>query len=96
MTQDELWLTKWQEAIDFLETNHRKPSKFVPKERNVRSWWKHNKKLMNAGELKPERLSLFSQLLEIGEKYRHVNQYQKLCLTSIFWKGVQGNIQMFQ
>ena len=55
MTQDEHWLTKWQEAIDFLETNHRNPSKFVPKERN-------------AGELKPERLSLFSQLLEIGEK----------------------------
>ena len=24
MTQDELWLTKWQEAIDFLQTNRRK------------------------------------------------------------------------
>ena len=23
MTQDELWLAKWQEAVDFLETNHR-------------------------------------------------------------------------
>ena len=77
MTQDELWLTKWQEAIDFLETNHRKPSKFVPEERNMRSWWKHNKKLMNAGELKPERLEMFRQLLEIGEKYKHVNQYQR-------------------
>lgn len=52
MIQDELWLTKWQEAIDFLETNHRKPSKFMPEERNMRSWWKHNKKLMNVGELK--------------------------------------------
>jgi hypothetical protein len=30
MTQSELWLAKWQEAIDFLETNHREPSKFVP------------------------------------------------------------------
>ena len=76
MTQDELWLTKWQEAIDFLETNHRKPSKFIPEERNMRSWWKHNKKLMNAGELKPERLEMFKRLLEIGEKYKHVNQYQ--------------------
>ena len=76
MTQDELWLAKWQEAIDFLETNHRKPSKFIPEERNLRSWWKHNKKLMNAGELKPERVAMFEQLLELGEKYRHVNQYQ--------------------
>ena len=76
MTQSELWLAKWQEAIDFLETNHRKPSKFIAEERNMRSWWKHNKKLMNAGELKPERLELFKRLLELGEKYKHVNQYQ--------------------
>ena len=32
MTQDESWYSKWQEAIDFLETNHRKPSKFIPEE----------------------------------------------------------------
>ena len=76
MTQSELWLAKWQEAVDFLETNHRKPSKFVLEERNMRSWWKHNKKLMNAGELRPERVEMFKQLLELGEKYKHVNQYQ--------------------
>ena len=32
MTQSELWLAKWQEAVDFLETNHRKPSKFIAEE----------------------------------------------------------------
>ena len=53
MTQSELWIAKWQEAVDFLETYRRKPSKFIPEERNLRSWWKHNKMLMNAGELKP-------------------------------------------
>jgi len=31
MTQDELWIARWQDAVDFLETYHRKPSKF-PKE----------------------------------------------------------------
>ena len=76
MTQSELWFNKWQEAIDFLETNYRKPSSCIPKERNLRSWWKHNKKLMNAGELKLERVEVFKQLLELGEKYKHVNQYQ--------------------
>ena len=60
MTQSERWLAKWQEAIDFLETNHRKPSKLIPEERNLRSWWKHNKKLLNAGDLKAERLELFN------------------------------------
>ena len=72
MNQDELWLAKWQEAIDFLETNHRKPSKFIPEERNQRSWWKHNKKLMNVGELKPERVQLFERLLELG---RSISEY---------------------
>ena len=73
MNQDELWLAKWQEAIDFLETNHRKPSKFIPEERNIRSRWKHNKKLMNAWELKPERVDEFNQLLDVGEKCTHVS-----------------------
>ncbi len=41
----------------------------------MRSWWKHNKKLMNAGGLKPERVEMFKQLLELGEKYKRVNQY---------------------
>lgn len=76
MIQSELWLTKWQEAIDFLETNHRKPSKFIPEERNMRSLWKHNKKLMNAGKMKEERVKLFRELLNIGERYRRKNQYE--------------------
>lgn len=76
MTQDELWVAKWQEAIDFLETNLRKPSKFIPEERNLRSWWKHNKKLMNAGKMKEERVKLFRVLLNIGERYRRKNQYE--------------------
>ena len=37
MTQEEFFLAKWQEVIDLLETNHRKPSKFIPEERNMRS-----------------------------------------------------------
>ena len=35
MTQDELWMNKWQEAVDFLETYHRRPSKFVLEERDM-------------------------------------------------------------
>lgn len=63
-------------VVDILGTNRRKPSEFNQKERNMRSWWKHNKKLMNAGELKPERQEMLKPLLELGETYKHVNQYQ--------------------
>lgn len=41
MTHDELRMNKWQEAIDFIETNHRRPSKYVLEERDMRNWWKH-------------------------------------------------------
>ena len=27
------------------------------------------------GELKPERMEKFKELLKLGEKYKHVNQY---------------------
>jgi hypothetical protein len=48
----------------------------VPEERDMRNWWKHNKKLLNAGVMKSERVALFNQLLELGEKYKHVKQYE--------------------
>ena len=62
--------------MDFLRTYMRRPSKYVLEERNMLNWWKHNKKLLNSGDLKPERLELFKQLLALGEQYKHVNQYQ--------------------
>lgn len=59
-----------------MEANKRRPSKFVDSERSLRNWWKHQQKLANAGELKPERQEQFNQLLALGEKYRHKNQYK--------------------
>ena len=76
MTQDEKWRANWREVMDFMESNKRRPSKFIPEERGMRNWWKHQQKLVNAGELKEDRVELFNKLLEIGEKYKHVNQYQ--------------------
>lgn len=75
MTQDERWMANWKEVMDFLEANKRRPSKFIPEERGMRNWWKHQQKLMNAGALKPERIEKFNELLELGEKYKHKNQY---------------------
>ena len=76
MTQDERWKAKYNEIMAFMAENHRRPSKFVDEERGMRNWWKHQQKLVNAGELKPKRLDKFNELLKLGEKYKHVNQYQ--------------------
>lgn len=76
MTQDERWMSKYKEVVEFMKANKRRPSKFIDSERGMRNWWKHQQKLMNAGGLKPERIAMFNQLVELGEKYKHVNQYQ--------------------
>lgn len=75
MTQDERWYTQWKEVMDFMDANKQRPSKFVDEERGMLNWWKHQQKLMNAWELRPERVEMFKQLLEAGEKYKHVNQW---------------------
>lgn len=75
MTQDERWIANWKDVMDFMEANKRRPSKFVDEERGLRNWWKHQQKLVNAGELKTERIEKFKVLLELGEKLRRVNQY---------------------
>ncbi len=30
---------------------------------------------MNAGKLRPERMEKFKEILKLGEKYKHKNQY---------------------
>lgn len=55
MTQDERWFQQYNGVVNFIITNHRNPSKFMPEERGLYcNWIKHNKKLMKAGGLKPE------------------------------------------
>lgn len=77
MTQDEAWLKKYNEVITFIETNKRNPSKNNPEERGAYlNWIKHNRKMMNGGKTKEERVEKFKQLLDNIEKYRHVNQYK--------------------
>lgn len=77
MTQDELWLQKYQEVVTFIETNKRNPSKHSDEERGrYLNWLKHNRKLYTAGEMKKERVELFQKLLDLCEQYRRKNQYQ--------------------
>jgi hypothetical protein len=77
MTQDEKWLSKYNEVVEFIKTNHRNPSRHNPEERyKYCNWLKHNRQLMNAGSLKHERSEMFEKLLALCEKYKRVNQYQ--------------------
>ena len=67
---------KYNEVVSFIEANHRNPSKYAPEEKLMVHFLKRGRKLMNAGELKEPRLGMFKELLELCEKYKHLNQYK--------------------
>lgn len=76
MTQDERWMARYNEVMDFMEKSHRNPSRHRLEEHDVLNWVKANRKLLNAGKMKEERLVMFEALLEVGEKIRRKNQYE--------------------
>ena len=75
MTQEEKWMLKYNEVVEFINTNHRNPSKHRIDEHDYLNWLKANRKLLNAGALKPERVERFKELLALMERYKRINQY---------------------
>ena len=61
---------------DFLEENHRNPSKYVAEDRDMLNWLKANRKALNAGKMKVERVEKFRKLLAMTEQYRRKNQWE--------------------
>ena len=76
MRQDERWLARYNEMKSFIETNKRNPSKHRMEEHDLLNWLKANRKLLNAGKMKPERIKMFEELLALIEQYKRINQYQ--------------------
>ena len=56
MTQEERWLKQYEEVTQFVETNKRNPSKYRIEEHDYLNWLKANRKALNAGKMKPERV----------------------------------------
>lgn len=76
MTQDERWKKRYEEVVEFIESNRRNPSKHRIEEHDMLNWLKANRKVMNAGKLKPERVEMFNRLMELMEQYKRVNQWK--------------------
>ena len=75
MDQETRWLTRYNDVKSFIETNHRNPSKHRIEEHDMLNWVKANRKALNAGKMKPERVEKFKELLALGEEYKRVNQW---------------------
>jgi len=76
MTQVERWQKQYDEVVDFINANKRNPSKHRIEEHDMLNWVKANRKVLNAGRMKPERVEKFRKLLEMTEQYRRKNQYE--------------------
>ena len=76
MTQYERWQIRYDEVVEFIESNHRNPSKHRIEEHDMLNWVKANRKVLNAGKMKAERVEPFMKLLELSEQYRRKNQYE--------------------
>ena len=76
MTQDEKWSIRYKEVVSFIEANHRNPSKHRNEEHLMLNWVKQQRKLLNAGKLKEDRVGWFNQLLALIEENKRINQYQ--------------------
>ena len=76
MTQEERWIAKYNEVVKFIETNHRNPSRHRIEEHDMLNWCKANRKTMNSGKMKPERVEKFRKLLKMTELYRRKNQWE--------------------
>ena len=75
MTQEERWLVRYNEVVAFVEANHRNPSKHRIEEHDMLNWVKANRKALNAGKMKSERVERFKELLELMEENKRKNQY---------------------
>lgn len=76
MTQEEKWMARYNEVKNFIEDNHRRPSKYVLDERNAWNWLRHNQKLYNNDAMNPERIERFEELLALCEQNRRKNQWE--------------------
>ena len=76
MTQEEKWRRNYAEVVRYMDTYHRNPSKHRVEDHLMLNWVKHQRKLLNRGELKPDRVEKFKRLLAKSERLKRVNQWE--------------------
>lgn len=76
MDQEIRWITRYNEVKEFIEREHRNPSKYNMEERNMYNYIKHTRKQLNQGLLKEDRIEAFDKLMALMEQYKRKNQYE--------------------
>ena len=79
MTQDELKLSKYNEVKTFIETNQRNLSRYRIEDHLLLNRLKQNRKLLNAGKLKEDRVAKFEKLLELAGVFDIIKKIIQIC-----------------
>ena len=69
-------MTRYNEVVAFIDANKRNPSRHRIEEHDYLNWLKANRKALNAGKMKADRVEKFRKLLGMMEQYRRVNQWE--------------------
>ena len=75
MTQDELWERNYQDTLNFITEQKKRPSKHRLEEHKMLNWYKYQKKCFAKGKLKPNRIDRFTHLVDVFNQYLRKNQY---------------------
>ena len=75
MKQEESWQRHYDEIMQFMEQNHRCPSRHRLEDHRMLNRIKYNKKQIVKGLFPDERVERFNKLLDTAKKYRRLNQY---------------------
>lgn len=75
MNRTEAWNIKYKQVWDFVEKNHRAPSRHHIEEHQLLNWLKFNRKKIKAEKMEPEILEKFQKLADLIRSYHKINQY---------------------
>ena len=79
MTPEDLWLSKYNEVKAFIETNQWNLSRYRIEDHLLLNRLKQNRKLLNAGKLKEDRVAKFEKLLERAGVFDRIKKIIQIC-----------------
>ncbi len=95
INQDDRWEKHYNEIVQFMEANKRRPSKYCAEERHMQHWLKYNKKLATQGKLPEEREGRFNELLSLAKSMQRLNQYAYADDTKRNREAVSSQLSLF-
>ena len=76
MNRDIKWKIHYDEVWEFVNKNHRSPSRHHLEEKKMLNWLKYNRKMLNRDALSDGNKEEFLKLKSFISSFNRVNQYK--------------------